>query len=158
MKTFRTLKFCCCCWGLVYARCILCYWTLEIGCLWWQIGSCSLEVGVCGYLHELSSLFSVGISSQMEVSCVPTPTSTVSSIGNTNGEEVGPSVYLERLKILRQRCGLDNTKVLFFLTVWEWRAVTGGSGTVAWPWYTLRQSCILTAFPELRQCLSVFSQ
>ncbi|NP_083713.2 cytoskeleton-associated protein 5 isoform 2 [Mus musculus] len=34
------------------------------------------------------------------------PTST----GNTNGEEVGPSVYLERLKILRQRCGLDNTK------------------------------------------------
>lgn len=39
------------------------------------------------------------------------PTSAVSSIGNTNGEEVGPSVYLERLKILRQRCGLDNTKV-----------------------------------------------
>uniref|UniRef100_A0A8C4MIG6 Cytoskeleton-associated protein 5 n=1 Tax=Equus asinus TaxID=9793 RepID=A0A8C4MIG6_EQUAS len=35
---------------------------------------------------------------------------TMSSIGNTNGEEVGPSVYLERLKILRQRCGLDNTK------------------------------------------------
>ncbi|NWZ97752.1 CKAP5 protein, partial [Nesospiza acunhae] len=30
--------------------------------------------------------------------------------GNTNGEEVGPSVYLERLKILRQRCGLDNAK------------------------------------------------
>lgn len=48
----------------------------------------------------------------MEVTCVPAPTSTVSSIGNTNGEEVGPSVYLERLKILRQRCGLDNTKVL----------------------------------------------
>uniref|UniRef100_A0A2K5JR30 Cytoskeleton-associated protein 5 n=1 Tax=Colobus angolensis palliatus TaxID=336983 RepID=A0A2K5JR30_COLAP len=54
---------------------------------------------------------STGISPQMEVTCVPTPTSTVSSIGNTNGEEVGPSVYLERLKILRQRCGLDNTKV-----------------------------------------------
>lgn len=53
---------------------------------------------------------STGISSQMEVTCVPTPTSTVSSIGNTNGEEVGPSVYLERLKILRQRCGLDNAK------------------------------------------------
>ncbi|CAO2579863.1 Cytoskeleton-associated protein 5 [Lemmus lemmus] len=53
---------------------------------------------------------STGMSSQMEVTCVPTPTSTVSSIGNTNGEEVGPSVYLERLKILRQRCGLDNTK------------------------------------------------
>lgn len=48
----------------------------------------------------------------MEVTCVPTATSTVSSLGNTNGEEVGPSVYLERLKILRQRCGLDNTKVL----------------------------------------------
>ncbi|XP_071974868.1 cytoskeleton-associated protein 5 isoform X3 [Engystomops pustulosus] len=29
---------------------------------------------------------------------------------NANGEEVGPSVYLERLKILRQRCGLDNSK------------------------------------------------
>lgn len=42
---------------------------------------------------------------------MPAPPSTVSSIGNTNGEEVGPSVYLERLKILRQRCGLDNTKV-----------------------------------------------
>ncbi|XP_060032467.1 cytoskeleton-associated protein 5 [Erinaceus europaeus] len=53
---------------------------------------------------------SAGISPQMEVSCVPTPTNTVSSIVNTNGEEVGPSVYLERLKILRQRCGLDNTK------------------------------------------------
>uniref|UniRef100_A0A2K5E358 Cytoskeleton-associated protein 5 n=1 Tax=Aotus nancymaae TaxID=37293 RepID=A0A2K5E358_AOTNA len=53
---------------------------------------------------------STGISPQMEVTCVPTSTSTVSSIGNTNGEEVGPSVYLERLKILRQRCGLDNTK------------------------------------------------
>lgn len=45
---------------------------------------------------------------------MPAPTSTVSSIGNTNGEEVGPSVYLERLKILRQRCGLDNTKVRSF--------------------------------------------
>lgn len=53
---------------------------------------------------------STGISPQLEVTCVPTPTSTMSSISNTNGEEVGPSVYLERLKILRQRCGLDNTK------------------------------------------------
>ncbi|KAM5316415.1 cytoskeleton-associated protein 5 isoform 2-T3 [Glossophaga mutica] len=53
---------------------------------------------------------STGISPQMEVTCAPAPTSAVSSIGNTNGEEVGPSVYLERLKILRQRCGLDNTK------------------------------------------------
>uniref|UniRef100_A0A2K5JR37 Cytoskeleton-associated protein 5 n=1 Tax=Colobus angolensis palliatus TaxID=336983 RepID=A0A2K5JR37_COLAP len=42
---------------------------------------------------------STGISPQMEVTCVPTPTSTVSSIGNTNGEEVGPSVYLERLAV-----------------------------------------------------------
>ncbi|XP_008103083.1 cytoskeleton-associated protein 5 isoform X2 [Anolis carolinensis] len=54
---------------------------------------------------------STGVSPQMEVSCVPTSTNTVSSsIGNSNGEEVGPSVYLERLKILRQRCGLDNAK------------------------------------------------
>ncbi|XP_066490021.1 cytoskeleton-associated protein 5 isoform X2 [Tiliqua scincoides] len=54
---------------------------------------------------------STGVSPQTEVSCIPTPTNTVSSsIGNSNGEEVGPSVYLERLKILRQRCGLDNAK------------------------------------------------
>ncbi|XP_061466898.1 cytoskeleton-associated protein 5 isoform X2 [Rhineura floridana] len=54
---------------------------------------------------------STGVSPQMEVSCIPTPTNTVpSSIGNSNGEDVGPSVYLERLKILRQRCGLDNAK------------------------------------------------
>nr|XP_020654661.1 cytoskeleton-associated protein 5 isoform X2 [Pogona vitticeps] len=54
---------------------------------------------------------STGVSPQMEVQCIPTPTNTVSSsIGNSNGEEVGPSVYLERLKILRQRCGLDNAK------------------------------------------------
>lgn len=53
---------------------------------------------------------STGVSPQTEMSCIPTPTSTVSSIGSSNGEEVGPSVYLERLKILRQRCGLDNAK------------------------------------------------
>ncbi|XP_038619954.1 cytoskeleton-associated protein 5 isoform X1 [Tachyglossus aculeatus] len=53
---------------------------------------------------------STGISPPTEVPCVPTPTSTVSSAGNANGEELGPSVYLERLKILRQRCGLDNAK------------------------------------------------
>ncbi|NXR28460.1 CKAP5 protein, partial [Cinclus mexicanus] len=54
---------------------------------------------------------STGISPQVEGTCVPVSTHTVSSsIGNTNGEEVGPSVYLERLKILRQRCGLDNAK------------------------------------------------
>uniref|UniRef100_A0A8C8AED5 Cytoskeleton associated protein 5 n=1 Tax=Otus sunia TaxID=257818 RepID=A0A8C8AED5_9STRI len=61
---------------------------------------------------------STGISSQMEGTCVPASTHTVSSsIGNTNGEEVGPSVYLERLKILRQRCGLDNAKVLYLMTL-----------------------------------------
>ncbi|XP_009997850.1 PREDICTED: cytoskeleton-associated protein 5 isoform X3 [Chaetura pelagica] len=54
---------------------------------------------------------STGLSSQMEGTCVPASTHAVSSsLGNTNGEEVGPSVYLERLKILRQRCGLDNAK------------------------------------------------
>lgn len=53
---------------------------------------------------------STGISPQTEVSCMTTNSNTVSSIVNSNGEEVGPSVYLERLKILRQRCGLDNTK------------------------------------------------
>ncbi|XP_041280411.1 cytoskeleton-associated protein 5 isoform X1 [Onychostruthus taczanowskii] len=54
---------------------------------------------------------STGISPQREGTCVPAPTRTVSSsTGNTNGEEVGPSIYLERLKILRQRCGLDNAK------------------------------------------------
>jgi len=55
----------------------------------------------------------------MEGTCVPASTHTVtSSIGNTNGEEVGPSVYLERLKILRQRCGLDNAKVkVLYLTM-----------------------------------------
>lgn len=59
-----------------------------------------------------------GISPQMEGTCVPASTHTVSSsIGNTNGEEVGPSVYLERLKILRQRCGLDNAKVWYLTTL-----------------------------------------
>ena len=80
---------------------------------------------MCGYLHVLPSFSSIGISPQMEVTCVPTPTSTVSSLGNTNGEEVGPSVYLERLKILRQRCGLDNTKVLFLSFCVGWIGATG---------------------------------
>ncbi|KFV14206.1 Cytoskeleton-associated protein 5 [Tauraco erythrolophus] len=54
---------------------------------------------------------STGISPQMEGTCVSAPTHTVSSsIGNTDEEEVEPSVYLERLKILRQRCGLDKAK------------------------------------------------
>lgn len=35
-------------------------------------------------------------------------TATTAAISNANGEPVGPSVYLERLKILRQRCGFDN--------------------------------------------------
>ena len=75
---------------------------------------------------------------------MPTPTSTVSSLGNTNGEEVGPSVYLERLKILRQRCGLDNTKVLF-LSVWGGEERQSHLSRVACPWYTLLKSYILTA-------------
>ncbi|XP_069714066.1 cytoskeleton-associated protein 5 isoform X4 [Phaenicophaeus curvirostris] len=54
---------------------------------------------------------STGVSPQMEGSCVPASTHPVSSsVGNINWEEVGPSVYLERLKILRQRCGLYNAK------------------------------------------------
>lgn len=74
-------------------------------------------------------LCSLGISPQMEVTCVPPPTSTVSSIGNTNGEEVGPSVYLERLKILRQRCGLDNTKVRLLRCCGAGRAGAGRRGS-----------------------------
>nr|NP_001082051.1 cytoskeleton associated protein 5 [Xenopus laevis]AAG34914.1 microtubule associated protein XMAP215 isoform M [Xenopus laevis] len=45
-----------------------------------------------------------------EINPLPTVTNTAAPVSNTNGEEVGPSVYLERLKILRQRCGLDNAK------------------------------------------------
>nr|XP_033784266.1 cytoskeleton-associated protein 5 isoform X2 [Geotrypetes seraphini] len=37
-------------------------------------------------------------------------TTNMSAPTTNSGEEVGPSVYLERLKILRQRCGLDNAK------------------------------------------------
>ncbi|XP_029438954.1 cytoskeleton-associated protein 5 isoform X2 [Rhinatrema bivittatum] len=47
--------------------------------------------------------------STVEVACTSTTTST-SAASTNSGEEVGPSVYLERLKILRQRCGLDNAK------------------------------------------------
>lgn len=54
---------------------------------------------------------STAISSHLtEVTCAPTSTSTVTHMSNSNGEELGPSVYLEKLKILRQRCGLDNAK------------------------------------------------
>ncbi|KAM8940030.1 cytoskeleton-associated protein 5 isoform 2-T2 [Pelodytes ibericus] len=45
-----------------------------------------------------------------EITPAPTMTSSAPPASNSNGEEVGPSVYLERLKILRQRCGLDNAK------------------------------------------------
>ncbi|XP_018115742.1 cytoskeleton-associated protein 5-A-like isoform X4 [Xenopus laevis] len=52
-----------------------------------------------------------GISThETEITPLPTVTNTAPPVSNTNGEEVGPSVYLERLKILRQRCGLDNAK------------------------------------------------
>lgn len=54
---------------------------------------------------------SPGISPHMtEINTLPSVTSGAPPASNTNGEEVGPSVYLERLKILRQRCGLDNAK------------------------------------------------
>ncbi|CAI9583121.1 unnamed protein product [Staurois parvus] len=55
---------------------------------------------------------STGISPHVtETNPLPSVTSvTQPNINTTNGEEVGPSVYLERLKILRQRCGLDNAK------------------------------------------------
>lgn len=55
---------------------------------------------------------STGISPHAtETNPLPSVTNvTQPTINTTNGEEVGPSVYLERLKILRQRCGLDNAK------------------------------------------------
>ncbi|XP_075044282.1 cytoskeleton-associated protein 5 isoform X2 [Mixophyes fleayi] len=45
-----------------------------------------------------------------EINTIPIVTNAAPPATNSNGEEVGPSVYLERLKILRQRCGLDNAK------------------------------------------------
>ncbi|XP_067850163.1 cytoskeleton-associated protein 5 isoform X2 [Heptranchias perlo] len=57
---------------------------------------------------RISSSSSSGFSSPPdELSYVASSTS-IPSAGSTNGEEVGPAVYLERLKILRQRCGLEN--------------------------------------------------
>ncbi|XP_073514992.1 cytoskeleton-associated protein 5 isoform X2 [Phyllobates terribilis] len=54
---------------------------------------------------------STGISPHVtEINALPAITSAAPPTTNSNGEEVGPSVYLERLKILRQRCGLDNAK------------------------------------------------
>lgn len=64
-----------------------------------------------GYISEYSYISPLGISSDGGHVCAHCHKHSVLP-GNTNGEEVGPSVYLERLKILRQRCGLDNTKVL----------------------------------------------
>lgn len=64
-------------------------------------------------LHDLTGCCCLtGISPHMtEINTLPSVTSGAPPASNTNGEEVGPSVYLERLKILRQRCGLDNAKV-----------------------------------------------
>ncbi|KAM4018598.1 cytoskeleton-associated protein 5 isoform 3-T3 [Anomaloglossus baeobatrachus] len=54
---------------------------------------------------------STGISPHVtEINTLPAVTTSPPPTTNSNGEEVGPSVYLERLKILRQRCGLDNAK------------------------------------------------
>ncbi|XP_018417650.1 PREDICTED: cytoskeleton-associated protein 5 [Nanorana parkeri] len=55
---------------------------------------------------------STGISPHLtEANPLPSVTSvTQPAVNTTNGEELGPSVYLERLKILRLRCGLDNAK------------------------------------------------
>ncbi|XP_041074524.1 cytoskeleton-associated protein 5-like isoform X2 [Polyodon spathula] len=50
---------------------------------------------------------SSGISPQSADTFVPSSTITAPTIP-TNGEEVKPAVYLERLKILRQRHGLEN--------------------------------------------------
>lgn len=115
--------------------------------LWWKINERSLKGGV--YISDYSFyMSSLGISSQVEVTCVPAPTSTVSSIGNTNGEEVGPSVYLERLKILRQRCGLDNTKVLLLSFHVGQGDVTSRPGTgfprkATQSWYMMFQGHLL---------------
>ncbi|XP_069821985.1 cytoskeleton-associated protein 5 isoform X3 [Dendropsophus ebraccatus] len=54
---------------------------------------------------------STGMTPHMtEINTAPTVTTSAPPATNANGEEVGPSVYLERLKILRQKCGLDNAK------------------------------------------------
>ncbi|XP_053545283.1 cytoskeleton-associated protein 5-A [Bombina bombina] len=54
---------------------------------------------------------STGISLHAtEITAPPAVTNAPPPVTTTNGEEVGPSVYMERLKILRQRCGLDNAK------------------------------------------------
>uniref|UniRef100_UPI00398EDFBA cytoskeleton-associated protein 5 isoform X2 n=1 Tax=Pristiophorus japonicus TaxID=55135 RepID=UPI00398EDFBA len=62
------------------------------------------EREVKGRISSSSSGFS---SAPDELSYVASSTS-IPSAGSTNGEEVGPAVYLERLKVLRQRCGFEN--------------------------------------------------
>uniref|UniRef100_V9K7I4 Cytoskeleton-associated protein 5 n=1 Tax=Callorhinchus milii TaxID=7868 RepID=V9K7I4_CALMI len=57
---------------------------------------------------RISSSSSSGLSSPSVDSSYMASSTSISSGGGTNGEEVGPAVYLERLKILRQRCGLEN--------------------------------------------------
>ncbi|XP_078271596.1 cytoskeleton-associated protein 5 isoform X2 [Rhinoraja longicauda] len=55
-----------------------------------------------------SSSSSAGFSSPPDEAPYVVSSTSIPPSGSTNGEELGPSVYLERLKILRQRCGLDN--------------------------------------------------
>ncbi|KAG8438277.1 hypothetical protein GDO86_008822 [Hymenochirus boettgeri] len=45
-----------------------------------------------------------------EIPAAPLVTNTAHTIPSTNGEEVGPHEYMQRLKILRQRYGFDNAK------------------------------------------------
>ncbi|XP_078077167.1 cytoskeleton-associated protein 5 [Mustelus asterias] len=59
-----------------------------------------------------SSSSSAGFSSPPDESSYVASSTSIPSAGSTNGEEVGPAVYLERLKILRQRCGLENNSKL----------------------------------------------
>ncbi|GCB74029.1 hypothetical protein scyTo_0003113 [Scyliorhinus torazame] len=59
-----------------------------------------------------SSSSSAGFSSPPDESPYVASSTSIPSAGSTNGEEVGPAVYLERLKILRQRCGLENNSKL----------------------------------------------
>ncbi|XP_055505102.1 cytoskeleton-associated protein 5 isoform X2 [Leucoraja erinacea] len=55
---------------------------------------------------RISSSSSSGFSSPPDE--MPYVASSTSIPPSGNGEELGPAVYLERLKILRQRCGLEN--------------------------------------------------
>ncbi|XP_051885307.1 cytoskeleton-associated protein 5 isoform X2 [Pristis pectinata] len=57
---------------------------------------------------RISSSSSSGFSSPPDELPYVASSTSIPSTGSTNGEEVGPAVYLERLKILRQRCGLEN--------------------------------------------------